>query len=70
MQPAFTLYVNGSDLQGKEAMGREVGVMLETGIPDFLVKLGRTVAESRMDYEKWTLSEPEGVDRIASEFLV
>lgn len=70
MQPAFTLYVNGSDLQGKEAMGREVGVMLETGIPDFLVKLGRTVAESRMDYEKWNLSKPEGVDRIASEFLV
>ena len=49
---------------------REVGVMLETGIPDFLVKLGRTVAESRMDYEKWNLSKPEGVDRIASEFLV
>lgn len=70
LQPAFTLYVNGSDYQGKETMGHEAGVILEASIPDFLVKLGKVVAESKMDYEQWSQSNPDGPDRIASEFLV
>ena len=70
LQPAFTLYVNGSDRQGEEAMGHEVGVIPENAIPDFLVKLGKTVAESKTDYEQWSQSNPDGPDRIASEFLV
>lgn len=69
LQPAFTLYVNGNDRQGRETMGREIGVILETNIPDFLVKLGTTVAESKMDYERWNKSDPKALDRIASDFL-
>lgn len=69
MEPAFTLYVNGSDYQGEEAMGHEVGVILEAHIPDYLVKLGTVVANSKMDYIEWANSNPDGPDKIASEFL-
>ena len=70
LQPAFSLYVNGSDRQGTESMGREVGVMLETAIPGFLVKLGTAVADSGMDYEAWSKACPDSLDLIAKEFLV
>ncbi len=69
MQPAFSLYVNGNDRQGSEAMGREVGVMLQSAIPDFLVKLGTAVAESGMDFQAWKEARPQGIDEIAADFL-
>jgi len=68
-QPAFILYVNGNDYQGKEAMGRELGAILETAIPDFLVKLGKAVAESGKDFAAWNAAEPDGIDKVAAEFL-
>lgn len=70
MQPAFTLYVNGRDRQGCETMGREVGTMLQSRIPDFLVKLGKAAAQSGMDYQAWNEARPQGIDEIAGEFLV
>ena len=51
-------------------MGREAGVILQSAIPDFLVKLGSTVMKSGMDYEKWNEANPDLIDRIAKEFLV
>lgn len=70
LEPAFSLYVNGNDRQGKEAMGREVGVILQKAIPDFLVKLGTAVADSGMDYETWNAAHPEAFDQIAAQYLV
>ena len=70
MEPAFSLFVNGKEGQGCEAMGREAGVILQSAIPDFLVKLGSTVMKSGMDYEKWNEANPDLIDRIAKEFLV
>ena len=43
-QSAFTLFVGGDGRQGREAMGRELGVMLEERIPGFLVEVGRAAA--------------------------
>ncbi len=70
LEPAFSLYVNGNDYQGREAMGREVGVMLEKAIPDFLVKLGTAAADSGMDYAAWNKADSNALDKIAEEFLV
>lgn len=56
--PAFVLYVNGNELQGGEAMGREAGTILEDQIPAFLVELGKTVAASGMTYEQWAAKDP------------
>lgn len=68
-QSAFTLFVGGCGKQGKEAMGRELGAILESEIPAFLVELGKTVAASGMDFAAWREREPEGIDRIAAPYL-
>ncbi len=67
-QPAFVLYVNGCEQQGKEAMGHEVGAILENQIPEFLVKIGKTVAESGLSFDVWNEKNPEKFDQIAAEF--
>lgn len=66
---AFTLYVNGCARQGEEAMGRELGVVLEERVPEFLVALGRTVAGSGMDYAAWATADPTAIDRVAAPYL-
>lgn len=68
-QSAFTLFVGGCDRQGSEAMGRELGAILESEIPAFLVELGKTVAASGKNFAAWRESDPEGIDRIASPYL-
>ncbi|MCI7795425.1 MAG: nitrite/sulfite reductase [Lachnospiraceae bacterium] len=67
--PAFVLYVNGCSVQGREAMGREVGTMLEAEIPAFLVSLGNTVAASGMTFEEWNAKDPSAIDRAAAPYL-
>lgn len=68
-QSAFTLYVGGRDTQGRERMGRELGVVLESRIPAFLVELGRTVAASGMDFAAWYAADPSAFDRVAVGYL-
>ena len=68
-QSAFTLFVGGCDRQGSEAMGRELGAILESEIPAFLVELGKTVAASGKNFAAWRESDPEGIDRIAAPYL-
>ena len=43
--------------------------MLERDIPAFLVKLGKAVAQSGMDYTAWAAKNPQGVSEIAAEYL-
>lgn len=66
---AFTLFAGGCDGQGREAMGREVGVLLESDIPAFLVELGRTVAASGMDYASWAEANPQGIEKAAAPYI-
>lgn len=68
-ESGFMLYVNGCEYQGQETMGRELGVILETKIPEFLVKLGKAVTESGMDYENWRIKNPDALEQIAAEYV-
>ena len=68
-QPAFVLYINGNDCQGQETMGREVGTLLESQIPQFLVELGETVAQSGLDFAVWNQKNPEEIDRVAEKYI-
>lgn len=68
-QPAFVLYINGRQQQGQETMGQEVGTILETKIPEFLVKLGKAVSESGMDFAAWNAKYPTGINEIAAEYI-
>ena len=63
------LYVGGCDIQGEEAMGGELGTILETQIPEFLVELGKTVAASGMDYAGWKKANPDGVKDLAAKYV-
>lgn len=67
--PAFTLHYNGCQLQGRERMGEQLGVMLQTQIPEFLRALGRKVQEAGMDFEAWNQANPDGVRELAKEYL-
>lgn len=69
MCPAFTVYVGGCDVQGRETMGKELGMMLARDIPAFLVKLGREAAQSGMEFERWKAEHPGRVEEIAGEWL-
>ena len=68
-QAAFTLYVGGHAAEGEEAMGRELGAMLESDIPAFLVALGREVAASGKGYAAWSIADPAAIERIAAPYL-
>lgn len=68
-QSAFILYVNGDSREGHEKMGRELGAMLETKIPEFLVSLGKAVAESGKDFETWKAEDETAIDKIAAQYL-
>ena len=68
-EPAFMLYVNGEERQGQERMGRELGCMMEKDIPEFLVKLGRSAADSGLDYASWNQQNPEGLEKIAQGYI-
>jgi ferredoxin-nitrite reductase len=67
-QSAFMLYVGGEERQGEEKMGCEYGTILETRIPEFLVKLGRAVAESGLEFDAWRAQNPEKIREIAEEY--
>ena len=69
MQAAYMLCVNGNEKQGQEVLGEELGAITEEEIPVFLVKLGKAVAESGLDFEAWQAQNPEGVKKIAEEYL-
>lgn len=68
-QPAFTLYVGGEEGQGQERMGRELGAMLETDIPRFLVALGQAVAQCGMDFAAWRTAQPQALEQLAALYI-
>jgi ferredoxin-nitrite reductase len=67
-QSAFMLYVGGAERQGEEKMGCEYGTILETRLPEFLVKLGRAVAGSGLEFDAWRAQNPEKIREIAEEY--
>ena len=67
-QPGFVFFVGGSERQGEETMGRELGAMLEGDIPAFLARLGQAVADSGMDYAAWRQAHPDALEEIARAY--
>ena len=65
---AFAVYDNGCSLQGKEQMGEEIGVILSTDIPEFLVAIGKAVEAEDMDYATFWNTYPTKIKEIAKSF--
>lgn len=68
-KPAFAVYENGCDLEGKERFGKELGVMLESDIPEFLVDLGKAVVEKNMTYPEFQEKYPDETAKVAGKYL-
>lgn len=68
LQPGFVLYVNGCEQQGKEMMGIELGTIQADRIPEFLVKLGKTVAESGLEFYEWNEKNKSSLNELAMEY--
>lgn len=65
---SFMVYENGSEAFGEERFGTELANMLEEDIPEFLVALGREIADKGMTYEQFRQTYPERLKEIAGRF--
>lgn len=68
-QPAFVLFVNGSDLQGQEQFGEQVGTLTEAQIPLFLKDLGSQIEETSLTYGQWIAKYPTRIREIAAPYV-
>ncbi|WP_323091288.1 nitrite/sulfite reductase [Allobaculum sp. JKK-2023] len=68
--PAFSMFVEGEDIQGNEKLGQEVGIIAEKDLPAFLVKLGRDITKSGLSFEEWQSANPNGLVEEAQEFFL
>lgn len=51
--PGFSISINGSDNQGNEHFGEDIGVVAEDDIPKFMVELAQAVTDSGMSYDEY-----------------
>lgn len=51
--PGFTININGSDRQGDERFGEEIGVIAADDIPLFIAELGKAVTAANMSYSEF-----------------
>ena len=66
---AFALTMKGSETQGKENLGEVLGIMLESDIPTFIVELGKTVAESGLEFHAWLAEHEEDFRALAGKYI-
>ena len=67
--PAFFLHLNGREGQADACIGTQLGAILETDIPSFLVELGRTVAESGLSFFAWRDANPGKLEELARKYI-
>lgn len=68
-RPAFAVFESGCELQGNEAFGVDLGVMLESEIPDFFVELGKEIASRNMTYEQFVTKERDAFLEIVKRYI-
>jgi ferredoxin-nitrite reductase len=67
--PAFVLFTDGVEEQGKETLAKEVGSIAIDDIPAFIVELGKKVDASKLTYAKWKEENPNGIIDTAASYL-
>jgi ferredoxin-nitrite reductase len=69
VEPAFTFHVNGSDLEGEERFGEQMGMMLQKDMPAFFVELGRNVAAEHTTFQEWFEKDPGKLKKLAEKYI-
>lgn len=66
--PSFAVTIDGCGLQGKERFGHSIGAIAEDRIPEAVVLLGRTVAQSGMAFDEWYSSND--IQQVWADYLI
>jgi len=67
-QPAFRMYLGGSDQAGSARFGALVGNVLEADLPRLLVDLGRAAQAAGQDWEQWSEDHAQERDAIIAKY--
>lgn len=67
-KPAFAVFEQGCEIQGEEAFGEDLGVMLESEIPEFLAELGAEIAANNQTYEEFTAKHRDKFMEIVQKY--
>lgn len=67
-QPAFKMFLNGTDALGEAAFGQEAGAVLESDLPALLVELGQAAAAAGQSWAQWSESHAAERDAIIAKY--
>ncbi|MCI9082694.1 MAG: nitrite/sulfite reductase [Lachnospiraceae bacterium] len=67
-KPAFAVFEQGCETQGNEAFGEDLGVMLESEIPEFLAELGKEISANSQTYEQFTAEHRDKFMQIVQKY--
>ena len=67
-QPAFKMFLNGTDQLGQARFGQEVGTVLEADLSALLVELGRAAAAQGQSWAQWSESHREDLNAIVAKY--
>ena len=68
-QPAFKMFLNGTDQLGQARFGQEVGTVLEADLSALLVELGQAAASAGQGWERWSADHAAERDAIIAKYL-
>lgn len=68
MQPAFTLYLGGSDIKGSEKLSEPGPIILVNDIPKLLVDIAEAVSAEKKTYAEWAAGHEAELKDIAAKY--
>ena len=68
-QPAFRMFLGGSDALGAARFGEAGAVILEKDIPTLLVELGQAAAAAGQAWTQWSESHREDMEAIVAKYV-
>lgn len=67
-QPAFKMFLGGTDVLGRADFGQEVGTVLESDLPALLIELGKAVQGAGQSWAQWSQEHAEERDAIIAKY--
>ena len=67
-QPAFKMFLSGTDELGAARFGQEVGTVLESDLPALLVELGKAAAAAGQRWDQWSEDHAAERDAIIAKY--
>ena len=67
-QPAFRMFLGGSDQAGRARFGEPAATILERDLPALMVELGRAAAQAGQSWEEWSQSHPQERDAVIQKY--